>query len=193
LGAILLVLMALAAVGSWAAKFQWRALVGGDRDLWLLTAVIGGLLAAMALSPVTAVVGFVGVEVITSYVLTVAATRAHLTFPDSARNLLWSTFSAVMGIAMALVDLAFGLVWQRHGLLVALAGTVAAQLALCGAVALAVRLSRRDGSQVNVEHLEGNGVGHAEAAADSGVDGVEPAVGLEAGPAQTHVVDPVHP
>jgi hypothetical protein len=132
LGSLLVGLTALAAIGSWSAKFTWARLARHHYDLWILLAVGGVLLSVMALSPMAAVIALIGVELITGYVLIAAATRAHGIFVDASRNLLWSVFSATMGAVMALIDLIFGQAWHHFGLARALVVAVGAQAVLCG-------------------------------------------------------------
>lgn len=66
---------------------------------------------------------------------------------DEARNLVWSTFSAVMGMAMALTDLIFGYAWELTTLTTALFITVGvyAGLSAMGGIALRRLTSRSRG------------------------------------------------
>ncbi len=146
LGAILVGLTLFAALGSWLARFRWGGLARGQLDLWLGAALTGVLLVLMTTGRIGGTAAFIGAEILTSYVLTGAAMRAHAIFPDEARNLLWSTFSAVGGATMALVDLVFGLVWEHEGLADAVRWSLACLAGACVAGALvAVVLPRHPG------------------------------------------------
>lgn len=116
-GAVLFVLTAMAALGAWLTRFRdvFRA-PGWDIRIALTIVTVGMLLAGTMPGAVTTVLALTTAELLTSYCLTALAMDAHLVFADRYRNLLWSVFSAAIGVSMAATDLVFGLLWDAVGL-----------------------------------------------------------------------------
>lgn len=120
-GLVLLGMTALAGCGAFLSRFDER--LPAPVSIVAASNLAGALLALMSAIPsVWSVFIAIGMmEVVLSYAGTVVAVRAHELFPDDARNLLWSVFSAVIGMSMALADLLFGFLWTSIGILPALA------------------------------------------------------------------------
>lgn len=119
-GVILLCMTILAGVGAYLSKFES---VLPKHASYFAPIVISGLLFVLigAIPNLCSVFLAIGVvEMLLGYANTVVAIRAHDLFPDSARNLLWSVFSASIGISMAFSDLLFGLLWNGRGITQAL-------------------------------------------------------------------------
>lgn len=147
-GLVLLGLTVLAAGGAALSRFSER-IPGSPLDVLVALLVVALLLAAAGWlpGPWTTFGSLGAVEVLTSYALTVVAVRAHSLFQDRFRNLFWSLFSAAMGIAMALSDLLFGLLWERLGITPALATAGAAMAVLVVGVAAWRALRKRSGDR----------------------------------------------
>ena len=107
----------MAALGAWLTRFRdvFRA-PGWDIRIALTIVTVGMLLAGTMPGAVTTVLVLTTAELLTSYCLTALAMDAHLVFADRYRNLLWSVFSAAIGVSMAATDLVFGLLWDAVGL-----------------------------------------------------------------------------
>lgn len=144
LGLVLLVLMAAAAGGAWAAKLTVSQLQQRDADLWIVSAVVGVAVCMLALSGVALCIGFIVIEFSSAYVMASASTRVHAIVSDGARNLVWSAISATMGLAAAGVDLVFGIAWGDGQIVSGLVWGVAAAALVGGVVGLAgMVLTRR--------------------------------------------------
>lgn len=147
-GLLLLVMTVLAAGGAALSRFSDR-LPGSPADVLIALLLASALMAVAGNLPgrTTTFVMLGATEVLTSYALTVVAVRAHSIFTDRFRNLLWSLFSASMGVAMAVSDLLFGGVWDRFGISTALA-VAAPAVAAVAVVAwlIHIAISRRQAS-----------------------------------------------
>ncbi|MGQ4569252.1 MFS transporter [Dermabacteraceae bacterium P9123] len=131
-GLILLGMTSFAGLGAYLAKYDNKFPSHFSMSIPLIVA--GALFATVGASPgfwVT-LISLAVLEILFSYTTTVLAVRAHTIFPDEARNLLWSAFSAVIGFSMALGDLLFGFLWEAKGLLggLILAGITISLLAI---------------------------------------------------------------
>lgn len=120
-GLILFAMTAFAALGAWLSRYSSRipgnavdvplALLVVSVAVWVAGCLPGAMTTFMSLG--------IG-ELFISYCLTVLAVGAHELFNDDFRNLLWSLFSASMGMAMAIADLLFALLWSAAGMQLAL-------------------------------------------------------------------------
>lgn len=116
-GLSLLTMTACAALGAWCSS--WK-LSDAQLNLVLVVGLCGVSLVFVifGLYPgaVTAIVAIVLTEVVVSFALTKTAIIAHQNFVDEHRNLQWSIFSAAIGMAMAITDLIFGVLWSAYGI-----------------------------------------------------------------------------
>lgn len=119
-GAVLFTMTVIAALGAWLTRFRERFRRGWDTGI--ASAVVAATILFAGAMPgiASTIVALSVAELLTSYCLTALAMDAHGVFEDRYRNMLWSVFSAAMGVAMAVTDLVFGLLWDASGLTTAL-------------------------------------------------------------------------
>lgn len=129
-GGVLFVMTVIAALGAWLTRFRDKLRGGWDTGITLAVIAAIVLFAGAIPGVVSTVLALSVVELLTSYCLTALAMDAHGVFDDRYRNMLWSVFSAAMGVAMAVTDLVFGLLWDALGLTPALAWAGAIGLGL---------------------------------------------------------------
>jgi hypothetical protein len=127
---ILLVFTVAVALGAWASRFLGAA--PGPLAATLMTAAMttGLAVAGATHSRPLAGVGFVVAELCSGATGTLVVMRAQAVFPDAVRNTLTSLMSTVQGVAMAVTEAAFGVLWQDFGVRRAL-GWGGAALTVC--------------------------------------------------------------
>jgi MFS family permease len=143
-GLILFAMTAFAALGAWLSRYSSR--IPGrsvDVPLALFVVSVAIVIAGWLPGPLTTFVALGIGELLISYCLTVLAVAAHGLFDDDFRNLLWSLFSASMGMAMAIADLLFGFVWGAAGMRWALAVAGTASTIMLTAAFLGLAMTRR--------------------------------------------------
>lgn len=132
-GLILFLMSLVAALGTWLTRWRERFnLARFDVPLALTLVSLSAFFAGFMPGASTTVGFLVAAELLVTYCLSALAMDAHGIFADEHRNMLWSIFSAAMGMSMAVFDLVFGLVWDHIGLLASLwaAGAVFAGLSI---------------------------------------------------------------
>lgn len=117
-GIILLGLTSLAAVGAGLSRFKpLFSSETADAPTTHIIVALSFCVFAVIPNVSTAIIMLVVSEILLSYSLTTLAIYAHKIFIDKYRNLLWSSFSATMGLGMALADLLFGFIWGHYSIL----------------------------------------------------------------------------
>lgn len=143
LGLVLVFLTIAAAGGAALTRFEIRNASRLNWDGWALLGIAGVALAVAPLSNLLAAAGIMVAEVAISATLTLAATRAHARFDDAARNLLWSIFGWTISAAMAVADLAFGVIWQWGGLGIGFAASMGLVAVVAAGALLVLRIRAR--------------------------------------------------
>lgn len=140
LGVVLLALSVASAGG--AASTRLVARVRPALAVAVVLVVLCGFLAATALGPVGAAVGFLGAEVCIGAALTIVAVWGQRVFPDELRTTLTSIMGTATGVSMALTNGVLGALWEGLGIVPAVlvaAGAVGVASLVAGVVGRARR------------------------------------------------------
>ena len=114
LGGVLLVLTIAAALGSFAAD-RLDTLRPRTANL-LCVSLLGIALVGTLWSSGGVIAGLLVAEFALGAAMAVNAVWSHAVFPDHLRNTLGSLSSTVAGLGMAVVQVIFGLAWDRWGI-----------------------------------------------------------------------------